>query len=79
MPDTPNLRPADPDELQRSLAHALKFDGRRHHHRADGFMAEIAAVHLMACLEQSGFVIMKKPLKNTQASVPSPRTTHLTE
>jgi hypothetical protein len=24
-------------------------------------VAEITAVHLMACLEQSGFVIMKKP------------------
>ncbi len=42
------------------------FDGRRKHHRADGFMAELMAEHLAKCLEQSGFVVMKKP-------VPPPR------
>jgi hypothetical protein len=81
MPDERPLAPASPAELQRTLAHALQFDGRRHHHRADGFAAEWLAEHLAKCLAQSGFVVMKKPLPNDAKSVAwgPPRNEHLTE
>jgi len=39
----------------------LQFDGRRHHHQSDRVMAKIVAGHLVRHLEQSGFVLMKKP------------------
>jgi hypothetical protein len=60
MPETQNLRPADPDDFRQALAHALQFDGRKRSHHADGLAARIAADHLAKHLEQSGFVIMKK-------------------
>ena len=36
MPDTPNLRPATRDELTQSLSFALRFNGRKRVHDADG-------------------------------------------
>jgi hypothetical protein len=56
-----HLRPATPDEVVQTLAFALRYDGRRRVHDADGFMARIAAERLAAHLEHSGFVVMKKP------------------
>ncbi len=61
MPDTPGLRPATEDELKRALSFALRFDGRKRHHRADDFMAEVAAQKLVDYLAQAGFVVLKKP------------------
>ncbi len=40
---------------------ALRFDGEKHHHRADKTMARIVAAHLNRHLQQSGLVVMKRP------------------
>ena len=62
MPDTPPaLRPATPDEIADVLAFALRYEGRRRVHTADDMMARIAADRLVRHLEQSGFVVMKRP------------------
>jgi hypothetical protein len=62
MTDDPNqLRPADPDDLRRALAFALTFDGRKRFREAEELTARITAEHLAKHLEQSGFVIMKRP------------------
>jgi hypothetical protein len=63
MPDDlAKLRPADADDLRRSLAYALRFNGRRARFRqADELMAEITADHLAKHLERCGYVIMRKP------------------
>jgi hypothetical protein len=62
MQDDPDrLRAATTDELVQALAFALRYDGRRRVHHADSVMALIAAERLAAHLEQSGFVVMKKP------------------
>ena len=62
-PDTPDptLTPATDEETEWALSFALRFDGRKHHHRADGLMARIVAAHLNRHMRQSGFVIMKVP------------------
>ena len=61
MPVTPSLRPAQPDEIVDVLAFALQHDGRRRVHQADSFICRIAAERLAKPLEQSGFVVMKRP------------------
>ena len=61
-PTSPDLRPATDDETEWALSFVLRFDGRKHHHRADEAMARIVAAHLNRYLRQSGFVVMKKPL-----------------
>jgi len=62
MTDEPEkLTDADPKDVVFSLAHALRFDGRKHHHRGDGLMAQIVAEHIFKCLEGSGYVIKQKP------------------
>jgi hypothetical protein len=61
MPDTPDLRPATRDEIAQTLSFALQFDGRKRVHQADNIMAQITADRLVQHLEQSGFVVMKKP------------------
>jgi hypothetical protein len=55
------LTPATPDDLQNALAFALKFNGKKRYHQADGHMASIVAKHLIDHLERCGFVVMKKP------------------
>jgi hypothetical protein len=55
------LTPADPDELAYAIAHALRFDGRKAFRTSGEMMAKITASHLIACLERSGFVVMKGP------------------
>jgi hypothetical protein len=61
MPDDRTLTPASSAELEQALAHALRFDGRRAFKLSGESMAQITAVHLAACLRQSGFVVMKAP------------------
>ena len=58
MPDTPNLRPATPDELTQSLSFALRFNGRKRVHDAD---ETITAERLVEHPERSGYVVMHKP------------------
>jgi hypothetical protein len=69
MPDAPDFTPediarmtvADPDELRKAVSHALKFNGRKRNHHADGFAADIAPDHLVRMLERGNYVIMKRP------------------
>jgi hypothetical protein len=61
MPDTPNLRPATPDEIAETLSFALRYDGGKRVHHADDAMARITAERLVRHLERSGFVLMKRP------------------
>ncbi|MFL5287533.1 MAG: hypothetical protein ACJ8AW_42810 [Rhodopila sp.] len=56
-----NLRTATADELVEALSFALRYDGRRRVHHSDDMMARITADRLVAHLEASGFVVMKKP------------------
>ena len=53
-------RPAQPGEIEETLAYALRFDGRKRVHHADDAMARIAAQRLVDHLERSGFVIHKR-------------------
>jgi hypothetical protein len=59
--NTPTLRPATADEIAQTLAFALRFEGRKRVRYADEIMAEITAERLVAHLERSGYVVMKKP------------------
>lgn len=61
MTDETKLRPATPDEIERTLAFALRYDGRKRVHTGGEFMARITAERLIEHLERSGYVIMKKP------------------
>jgi hypothetical protein len=73
MEDDPgHLRPATTDELVQALAFALRYDGRRRVHHADSVMVRITAERLAAHLEQSLFVVMKKPQIKPQASGEGP-------
>ena len=69
MPDTSDLRPAQPDEIATTLSFALRYDGRKRVHHADDLMARITAERLVRHLEASGFVVMKAP------PAPAPTTT----
>ena len=53
--------PPTPEELQQTLAFALRYDGRRRIHNADELMARITAERLVEHLARCGFVVMKKP------------------
>ena len=61
MPDDPALTPASAEDLEQALAHALRFDGRKQFRLSGESMARITAAHLIECLRQSGFVVMRKP------------------
>ncbi len=61
MPDDRPLTPADPADLEHTLAHALQFDGRKRFKVSGEMMAKITAAHLVECLKQSGYVVMKRP------------------
>jgi hypothetical protein len=61
MPDDRPLTQAAPEDLEQALAHALRFDGRKPFKGSGEMMARITAAHLVACLRQSGFVVMRKP------------------
>ncbi len=62
MPDDTPLRPATRDEIEHALSYGLRFSttGKAHRH-GDSLAAAIAASTLVDHLEQSGFVLMKKP------------------
>jgi hypothetical protein len=59
--DKLNLRIASQEEIQESLSYALRFDGKKRVRHADDAMARITAERLVAHLELSGFVLMKRP------------------
>jgi hypothetical protein len=61
MPDADNLKPATPEDLADALAFALRFDGRKRKSDAAEMMSKIVAQRLVRHLEQSGFVVMRKP------------------
>ena len=61
MSDDDHLRPATASEIADSLSFALRYDGRKRVHHADDVMARITAERLVAHLERSGFVVMKRP------------------
>lgn len=61
MNSADRLRPATAAEIADSLSFALRYDGRRRVHHADDAMARITADRLVAHLERSGFVLMKRP------------------
>jgi hypothetical protein len=61
MPDDATLRPATRDEITQTLSFALQFEGRKRVHHADDIMAKITADRLVKHLEESGFVLMKRP------------------
>jgi len=61
MPEDEALRPADLDDIQQSLAFALRYQGRKRVHDADEAMARIVAERLVEHLRRSGFVVMRKP------------------
>lgn len=56
MPDNTPFTPADPEDVQQTLAFALRFHGRKRVHNADEAMARITAERLVEHLRQSGFV-----------------------
>jgi hypothetical protein len=60
-PSDEKLTPSNPDDLAAALAFALKFEGRKRWHDADGFMADIVARRLVRHLELAGYVVMKRP------------------
>ena len=55
------LREATAEELNRTLAFALRFDGRKRTYTATDFMAHITADRLIEHMQRSGFVVMKRP------------------
>lgn len=60
MPDKP-LRPAERADLIQTIAHGLRYEGRRRIHHSDDFMARVAAEKLVEHLLRSGYVVMKGP------------------
>jgi hypothetical protein len=61
MANEPPLRPASPEEITETLSFALRYRGRKRVDHADVVMARITAERLLEHLNQSGFVVMKKP------------------
>ena len=57
----PRLLPVTSDELEQAVSHALRFDGRKHFKLSGEIMGKITAAHLVRCLTQGGFVVMKRP------------------
>ena len=56
------LLPVTPEELEQAVSLALRFDGREHFKLAGEIMGRITAAHLVRCLTQGGFVVMKAPV-----------------
>ncbi len=54
MAQDEDLSPATREEVISSLSFALRFTGRKRTHKADDFMARIAAEHLADHLARSG-------------------------
>jgi len=54
------MRDATPEEIAETLAHALRYQGRKRVFHADDAMARITADRLVHALEASGFVVSKR-------------------
>jgi hypothetical protein len=78
MPNAAKLTPeelnrlsiADPDEIRKSISHALQFNGRQRNRHAANLAADIAADLLVKALETGNYVIMQRP-------APYDATTHI--
>ncbi len=57
------LLPSNPADVAFTLRHALLFDGRRRFDASRQQMADITTAHLLEALRKSGFVVMKRPVK----------------
>ncbi len=66
--DKLDLRPATAQEIEESLSFALRYAGRRRVHHADDVMARITAERLVQHLEQSGYVLMRRPDKTAPST-----------
>jgi hypothetical protein len=75
MPDD-KLKPADPDDLARDIAFALRFDGRKRKHDADDSMASIAADRIVRPLERAYVILKKPPIGGTAPLDPPPGWPH---
>ena len=53
--------PADPSDLAHSHCVRAPFNRRKRFHEGDKLMADITADHIVRHLDNSGFVVMKKP------------------
>ncbi len=65
--DKRDLIPATAAEVEESLSFGLRYAGKRRVHTADDVMARVTAERLVAHLERSGYVLMRRPA----AAVPS--------
>ncbi len=65
-----DLRPATAEEIAQSLSYALRYEGRKRVHHADEVMARITAERLVRHLEQSGYVLMKRPAAAAPSNSP---------
>ncbi len=63
MTDKPELVQLTAEDIQRTLAFALCFDGRRRFRRAEDLMAMITAEHLVKHMELSGMVVLRKRIR----------------
>jgi hypothetical protein len=54
------LTVADPEDVRRSIATAMRFDGRKPPFAAENALANIAAEFLVRHLERAGYVIMRR-------------------
>jgi hypothetical protein len=55
------LTAADPSDIVGTISFALRFNRRKRFHEGDKLMADITADHIVRHLDNSGFVIMKRP------------------
>ena len=55
------LTQATPEDLESTLAHALRHDGKKPFKPSGEATARITAAHLLRALTQSGFIVMKRP------------------
>lgn len=56
----PPARPATDEEVVDTMAHALRYEGRRRMRDADDAMARITAARLVRLLRVSGYEVVKK-------------------
>ncbi len=60
MESDPQL-PVSRDDLVQTIAHGLRFEGRKRIHHADDFMAHAAAEKLVDHLLRCGYIVTHKP------------------
>jgi hypothetical protein len=59
--DKRDLMPATAAEVEESLSFGLRYAGKLRVHTADDVMARVTAERLVAHLERSGYVLMRRP------------------